>query len=265
MSIGTRFCNKNRGRVSLKEVGNYDCLNAVEIFGYNVFNDDLEKIGFEGKKIINTISPISYARSTMDAEYRKALLSSNILTLDGEYFGLAAFFLRGKIIKKYQGLDNFRCFMQKANEISGRVFFLGSTERTLVLMKDRANREYPNITIKIYSPPFKNEFDDNDNINMINFINDFKPHLLCIGMTAPKQEKWAYKHYKQLNVNVIITIGQVFDWYAGVMKEPHPLWAKIHLLWLIRTIRRPEILKRYPLIFKFAWHLILNIIRVRKD
>jgi N-acetylglucosaminyldiphosphoundecaprenol N-acetyl-beta-D-mannosaminyltransferase len=240
-------------------------LDTVKVFGFNVFNDDLEKIDFGNKKIINTISPISYVISTIDVEYQKALLNSDVLTLDGEYFGLAALFLKGKVIKKYQGLDNFCCFMRKANEISGRVFFLGSADLTLTLMKDRANREYPNVTIKVFSPPFKNEFDGNDNINMINSINDFKPHLLCIGMTAPKQEKWAYAHYNQLDVNVIITIGQVFDWYAGTMKEPHPLWTKFHLLWLIRTIRRPEILKRYPLVFKFAWRLFLNIIRIRKD
>jgi N-acetylglucosaminyldiphosphoundecaprenol N-acetyl-beta-D-mannosaminyltransferase len=240
-------------------------LSFIEVMGMRVLNDDIEKISFKGKTLINTISPISYGKATTDYEFKNALQDSDILTLDGDYFELAAILLKGRRIKRQKGPDNFKCFMQKANETSGRVFFLGSTEKTLALMKERANKEYPNITIATYSPPFKKQFDAIDDRNIIDSINRFQPHLLCVGMTAPKQEKWAYKYYEQLKVNVIITIGQVFDWYAGTMKEPSSFWNEIHLLWLIRTIRRPEILKRYPMIFKFSWNLFLNIIKVRKD
>jgi len=162
-------------------------------------------------------------------------------------------------------MDNFRCFMKKANEIGGKVFFLGSSEKTLDLIKEKAKIEYPKIRIETYSPPYKQEFSDEDNKKMIDAINKFAPHLLCVGMTAPKQEKWAYKHYKHLNANVTITIGQVFDWFAGTMDAPNPIWTKLHLLWFIRTVKRPDILKRYPMIFKFFWHLFLNIIHIRND
>lgn len=233
--------------------------------GLNVLNDDLEKVSFEGKILVNTISPNSYGISTKDSTFKTALQNSDILTLDGEYFGLAAIFLKGKRIKKQQGPDNFKCFMKKVNDISGKVFFLGSSETTLSLIKKRALIEYPNAKVQTYSPPFKPEFTEEDNIKMIDAINSFKPHLLCVGMTAPKQEKWAYQHYRKLDANVTITIGQVFDWFAGTMDEPNPIWRKLHLLWLIRTIKRPEILRRYPSVFIFFWHLMLNIIRIRKD
>jgi N-acetylglucosaminyldiphosphoundecaprenol N-acetyl-beta-D-mannosaminyltransferase len=240
-------------------------LDTIEVMGMKVFNDDLEKISFNDKTLVNTISPNSYGISTRDIEFKKALQNSDVLALDGEYFGLAAYFLKRKKIRKYQGLDVFRCFMKKTNEISGRVFFLGSTERTLALIKKQAEIEYPNVQIETYSPPYKDEFSGDDNEKMVQAINNFEPHLLCVGMTAPKQEKWAYRFYKELKINVVITIGQVFDWFAGTIKEPHPLWSRLHLLWLIRTIKRPEILKRYPMVFKFAWHLFLNILKMRRD
>jgi len=240
-------------------------LKTIKVMGLKVLNDDLKKVSFEGKILVNTISPNSYGISTKDFEFRTALQNSDVLTLDGEYFGLASVFLKGKKIKKQQGPDNFKCFMRKANEISGKVFFLGSNEKTLSLIKDKASKEYPNIIVETYSPPYKPEFTDAENAAMISAINQFKPHLLCVGMTAPKQEKWAYKHYKYIDANVTITIGQVFDWFAGTMNEPNPIWTKLHLLWFIRTVKRPEILKRYPMIFIFAWHLLLNILRIRKD
>ncbi|GHU82929.1 beta-1,4-N-acetyl- mannosaminyltransferase [Bacteroidia bacterium] len=241
-------------------------LNTVEVMGMRVLNDDLSKVPFEGKILVNTISPNSYGISTNDPKFKEALQKCDILTLDGEYFGLASIFLKGKTIKRQNGPDNFKCFMQKANEISARVFFLGSTERALALIKEKAKVSYPNVIVETYSPPFKKEFNEEDNLAMIKAINDFKPQLLCVGMTAPKQEKWAYQHYKQLDVNVTITIGQVFDWFAGTQDEPNPIWVKIHLLWFIRTIKRPEMLTtRLPMVLKFLWYLFLNILRIRKD
>jgi N-acetylglucosaminyldiphosphoundecaprenol N-acetyl-beta-D-mannosaminyltransferase len=222
-------------------------------------------VSFFGKTIIHCINTNAFDIATKDADLKAALKTADILTLDSFVFGWGGFLLKGKIIKKQYGPNNFKHFMKKIDEISGKVFFLGSTEETLSLMKKRANIEYRNIQIETFSPPFKKEFSDDDNKKMTEAINAFKPHLLCVGMTCPKQEKWIYKNYLKLDVNIIITIGQVFDWYSGKLKEPHPLWAKLNLLWLIRTIERPEILKRYPTIFKFIWYLFLNIIKIRKD
>jgi len=240
-------------------------LKTVKVMGLTVLNDDLKKVPFEGKVLVNTISPNSYGISTTNLQFKEALQNSDILTLDGEYFGLASIFLKAQTIKKQSGPDNFACFMEKANNESSRVFFLGSSEKTLALIKDNTKKKYPNILVETYSPPYKPIFSEEDNKRMITAINNFKPHLLCVGMTAPKQEIWAYQHYKSLDANVTITIGQVFDWFAGTMDEPNPIWSKMHLLWFIRTVKRPEILKRYPMVFKFMWHLFLNIIKIRKD
>lgn len=75
-------------------------------------------------------------------------------------------------------------------------------------------------------------------------INKFRPHVLFIGLTAPKQEKWAYLNKDRLDVNVISTIGNVFDWYAGNSKRPGKIWIKLRLEWFVRIFYRPEILKR---------------------
>jgi N-acetylglucosaminyldiphosphoundecaprenol N-acetyl-beta-D-mannosaminyltransferase len=83
-------------------------------------------------------------------------------------------------------------------------------------------------------------------------------------MTCPKQEKWAYEHKAKVNAGLICCIGAVFDWYAGNEKTIAPIWWKLRLGWLIRTINRPEILKRYPNIGVFFWHLLLAIIGIKK-
>ena len=80
-----------------------------------------------------------------------------------------------------------------------------------------------------------------DNAAIIKAINEADPDLLWIGMTAPKQEKWAYTHWQQLDIHCHVgTIGAVFDFYAGTALRA-PLWWQEHSLeWLYRLIKEPK-------------------------
>ena len=93
--------------------------------------------------------------------------------------------------------------MNRLNEKGGKCFFMGSSEKVLSIIKQRAATDYPNIVVETYSPPYKPEFSEEDNQNIINAINNANPDLLWIGMTAPKQEKWAYKHWSELNIAIV--------------------------------------------------------------
>jgi N-acetylglucosaminyldiphosphoundecaprenol N-acetyl-beta-D-mannosaminyltransferase len=241
-------------------------MNTVNVLGLNVFSDSLDVITLDNEKArtLNTISPNSYGISTRDSEFRDALRGSNYLTLDGVYFALAAIFLKGINIRRNQGPDVFYYFMRKLNERNGKVFFLGSSDTILEKIKKRAEIEYPGLTVSGYSPPYREKFDAEDNNKIINIVNAFSPDVLFVGMTCPKQEKWSHANKEFVNAKLICSVGAVFDWYAGQQKEIHPLWWKLRLAWLKRTIDRPEILRRYPNIGIFFWHLFLAIIGFKK-
>jgi N-acetylglucosaminyldiphosphoundecaprenol N-acetyl-beta-D-mannosaminyltransferase len=236
------------------------------VMGFNVFNSSLEFIDLlesTTPSVLNTISPNSYGISTKDENFRKALQETDYLVLDGVYFALASILKTGRNIKKNQGPDIFYHFMSRINKSSGKVFFLGSSETTLLKISNRANFEYPNIKIETFSPPFKAEFNDLENQEIINKINTFKPDIVFVGMTCPKQEKWSIQNKNKLNTKLICSIGAVFDWYAGNEKPIHPIWWKLRLAWLKRTVDRPEILKRYPNIGIFFRDLILKLLRLK--
>lgn len=109
--------------------------------------------------------------------------------------------MRHKNIERIAGWDLFLHEMDKLNRKGGVCFFLGSSEETLRKIKAKAAGVYPDIRIETYSPPYKAEFSEEDNRRMIEAVNRAKPDLLWVGMTAPKQEKWAYAHLKELDVN----------------------------------------------------------------
>jgi N-acetylglucosaminyldiphosphoundecaprenol N-acetyl-beta-D-mannosaminyltransferase len=238
---------------------------CVTGMGYAVYNEDLALIPLTRPcSTIQTISPISYGNATRDRTYRDAMQRADWLCLDGVYFGLSSLVLHGKTMKPNQGPDIFYHFMARLQERKGRVFFLGASPQTLEKMRARAAVEYPDVAVGTYSPPFKPEFAAEDNEAMIEAVNAFRPDVVFLGMTAPKQEKWGYLHRDRLDACLVAAVGGVFDWYAGNRKEIAPIWWKLYLAWLIRTIDRPELLKRYPLIARFAWHLLLARMGLKK-
>ena len=82
--------------------------------------------------------------------------------------------------------------------------------------------------------------------------------LLWIGMTAPKQEKWTYSHWKELDIHCHVgTIGAVFDFFAGTV-ERAPLWWQEHgLEWLYRLLKEPKRMWRRYIIGNalFLWNM----------
>lgn len=242
----------------------------VEVFGLRVFNDDLNTVALreqgEGRcRTVTTISPNSYGIATRDPAFWEALKAADYLVLDGVYFGLAGIFLKRRTIKPNQGPDVFDHFMARLNACHGRAFFLGSSQRTLDGIRARAEHLYPGITVGSLSPPHKPAFTEAENEAMLAAINAFAPDILFIGMTAPKQEKWAHQHQARLQAGLAVSIGGVFDWFAGNEKPVANIWWKLRLGWLVRTIQRPEILKRYPNIGIFFWHLALAMVGIKRS
>lgn len=195
----------------------------------------------DGKLLINTINAHSYNTALKDTNFQKALLNGGALIPDGAGIVLAFKFLRKEKIERIAGWDLFQYEMNKLNEKGGVCFFLGSSERTLELVRRKAKEIYPNIKIKTYSPPYKKEFSVEENKAMIEAVNSANPDLLWIGMTAPKQEKWAYAHLNELNVHCHIgTIGAVFDFFAGTVLRAPEWCQKNGLEWAYRLLKEPK-------------------------
>lgn len=208
-----------------------------------------------GKLLINTINAHSYNTAQKDALFAEALTEGDVLIPDGASIVKACRWIGAKCqpTERCAGWDLFAFEMARvaanakvANGGEGEkqrptVMFLGSSERVLELITQRVASDYPMLKVVTYSPPYKPEFSAEDSRAMVEAINQAQPDLLWIGMTAPKQEKWTYEHWKELDINCHVgTIGAVFDFYAGTM-ERAPLWWQEHSLeWFYRLLKEPR-------------------------
>ncbi len=231
----------------------------MNLMNYNIFTNPLNTINLNKRQIINTINPHSYITAKEDKLFHKALISSDILIPDGSGIVLAAKQLYKRHIYKIAGYDLHEFLLKEMNKRGGKVFYMGASEITLFKIRGKIAKEYPNIKIKTYSPPYKNEFSKEENQEIIERINDFNPDVLFVGMTAPKQEKWLYTNEKQLNFTIASSIGAVFDFYAEVLPRPSSFWLNLHLEWLARFMAEPRRLWRRNFIStpKFLFDLFL--------
>lgn len=219
----------------------------------------------DGKLLINTINAHSYNTALKDSVFAEALQKGDALIPDGISIIKATKWLKAKSRPKERiaGWDLFEFEMNRLNQKGGKCFFMGSSEKVLSLIIEKAKLVYPNIIVETYSPPYKPEFNDEDNKKIIDIINQANPDLLWIGMTAPKQEKWTYSHWNELEIHCHVgTIGAVFDFFAGTVKRA-PIWWQEHgLEWLYRLIKEPKRMwKRYIIgNTLFLWNITKEIL-----
>ncbi len=211
-------------------------------------------------KWLACMNPHSYAASLDDGHFARALRDAEWLVPDGSGVVLASRLLGGAIRERVTGSDVFYGLHQRMNTAGGMsVFFLGATEETLALIRERMTRDYPNIRVAgSHSPPFKPDYSPAELEEMINAINVVEPDVLWVGMTAPKQEKWIHANRARLNVRFAGAIGAVFDFYAGRVKRSHPVFQRLGLEWLPRLVQQPRRLWRRMFVSApiFLWHVI---------
>ena len=231
----------------------------------------------QGKILINTINAHSYNSAKKDGLFAEALMKGDYLIPDGASIVKACRWIKAKSRPKERiaGWDLFEFEMRRLNENQNengnhdenenenekkkRVMFMGSSEKVLELIRKKSAEVYPNIEVVTYSPPYKLEFSDEDNRAIVDAINAADPDLLWIGMTAPKQEKWTYSHWDELNIHCHVgTIGAVFDFFAGTVERAPLWWQRNGLEWLYRLLKEPKRMWRRYIIGNtlFLWNMM---------
>ena len=202
----------------------------------------------EGKLLINTVNAHSFNTAQKDELFAEALSQGDVLIPDGASIVGACRWLRAKSrpteriagwnlfeyemgsLSKLVRIDDKLVRRENAQNYTAEpkkpvVMFMGSSNKVLAKIVEKAAEVYPNLEVVTYSPPYKPEFSDEDNAAIIKAINDADPDLLWIGMTAPKQEKWTYSHWQELNIHCHVgTVGAVFDFFAGTYQRAPRWW-----------------------------------------
>lgn len=89
-------------------------------------------------------------------------------------------------------------------------------------------------------------------------INEFRPHVLYVGMGMPVQERWIADNMSRVDARVFLPLGACLDFYAGYVPRA-PQWMTDHgLEWLGRLCVEPRRLWRRYLVGNplFLWRVV---------
>src|SRR5205807_8341367 len=75
---------------------------------------------------------------------------------------------------------------------------------------------------------------------VVEHINSCRPDILLVGMGTPKQELWVQRHADRLNVDVVWTVGALFDFVSGRVPRAPGWLADNGLEWIFRLAVEPR-------------------------
>ncbi len=247
---------------------------SVNILGININSTSktslLKKIESDikaNKKFyIVTPNPEQIMLAQKDSEFKDIINKAEIAIPDGIGVIMANRFLNSSVqkLELIKGRELFLDLIKLADEKKWRVFFLGGESGEAEESMRVLSTIYKNIRIETSELPRlsmngvpENTKDLVEEINAIRKINNFVPHILFIGMTPPKQEKWLIKHFKEINALVSILHGGTFRYIAGYAKMPPKFVAHIGMEWLWRLLTGSQKLTRiYTAVIIFPFEVL---------
>lgn len=182
-------------------------------------------------------------RPELRALYQEAAL----VIADGMPMVWASRLGRHDLKERVAGSDLVPGLLARKRDGQLRVYLLGAApgvaERAAAEMQSR----FEKVTIVgTYSPDLGFERSERECERIVQAINETEPHLLVVGLGAPKQELWVHKYAGSLRCGVAICAGATIDFIAG-HRQRAPRWMQLAgAEWLYRALSEPRrLLPRY--------------------
>ncbi len=182
-----------------------------------------------------------------DQHFREIYSHASLVLPDGFSLLLAARLFGKRLKERVTGVDLFQALCGRAAEMGLRVYLMGGQPGSAALAARKLKGAYPNLIVAgTYCPAWGFENDSRQLDAMARMIRKAKPHILFVGLGAPKQENWIYEHGLKLGVPVCMGIGGSFEMVGGITTRA-PRWLqRVGLEWLFRLAVEPRRMwKRY--------------------
>lgn len=223
-----------------------------------------------------TLNPEMLYRAQKDSCFLKLINSASLVTADGVGILLAARLTGQLLPERVTGIDLLLRLVDRAAREGWRVFLLGGAPGVAEEAAGCLKRQFPKLFIAGVEHGFFRTADmrpedegksrqavartqerNQSEEEIVELIRRARPHLLFVGMGAPKQEKFIARNLSKLGGCVAIGVGGSFDVLAGRVKRA-PVWMRrLRLEWLGRLWQEPRRWRRVLTLFLFMGLVLL--------
>ncbi len=196
---------------------------------------------------IVTVNAQLYVLAEKSRRFRECLKTADYLCADGMPIVWACTTFGGRRVPRIAGVDLIEHLCQCGAARGLSVFLLGGRPETASVTARRLSRQYPGLKIAgVSCPELGFEKCEETLSPVLEQIAKARPHILFVGLGAPKQEFFIDEHIRPLKVPIAVGIGGSFEILSGSI-ERAPKWMQSSgLEWAFRLHQEPRRLwKRY--------------------
>ena len=241
---------------------------TISLFGLPLTNADrptaiaamLERPGRTTAAFLNAHCVNSASR---DRAYTRALRAANYILPDGSGISLAAKLIGKKFTENLNGTDLCRPLSEEAARRGLSIYLLGAKPGTAEKAACNMTAKVPGLKIAGLRDGY---FDDYASEDVVRDINESGADIVLVAMGVPLQDVWIYRHRKQMNAQLVMGVGALFDFEAGSVERAPEALRKLGLEWTWRLAMEPRRMASRYLIgnFTFVARAVGNALRTPK-
>jgi N-acetylglucosaminyldiphosphoundecaprenol N-acetyl-beta-D-mannosaminyltransferase len=127
-----------------------------------------------------------------------------------------------------------------------RHFFYGGAPGVADQLAEKLKARFPKMEVAgTFTPPFR-PLNADEEKQLAEMVRAAKPDIMWVGLSTPKQERFAAEFLPKLEVTLIIAVGAAFDFHSGRVKQAPRWMQRTGLEWFYRLCQEPRRLaKRY--------------------
>jgi N-acetylglucosaminyldiphosphoundecaprenol N-acetyl-beta-D-mannosaminyltransferase len=147
-----------------------------------------------------------------------------------------------------------------------RHYLYGGQPGVVETLKESLEQRFSGLQIVgTYTPPFT-LLTHEEQADLLADIQKTRPHIVWVGLSTPKQERFMAEYLDRLHVPLLVGVGAAFDYHTGRLRDCSPWIKRAGLQWLHRLLQDPRRLwKRYlrnnP---AFLWRITLQMLKLRQ-
>ena len=234
---------------------------AVDQYSQAALIDDVLHHALYGNttRQVVTANAQFYVLAQKSRRFRECLRHADYVCADGMPIVWACTTLYGIHVSRIAGVNLIERLCHRGAAYRLRVFLLGGKPGASKLTAEMLKERYPGVQIAgVDSPAYGFERNEESLREVLDQISASMPHVVFVGLGAPKQEFFIRDHIRRIKVPLAIGVGGSFEILSGQLKRA-PMWMQSSgLEWAYRLAQEPTRLWKRYLVgnAEFLWHIV---------
>lgn len=236
-------------------------MENINIIGLNFSNVTLEEateIAINCVKnknkgyVVTPNSEIAYIAKD-DEQLLNIINGSKLVLPDGIGIIYAGKILKRPFKEKVAGVVFAEKFVEKLAKEKKSLFILGAKPTIAQMALDNLCEKYDGLV-----PAGAKDGYYKDEQEAVDAINQAKPDVLFVCLGCPRQEKFIYDNFDNIDATLMCGLGGSADVFSGQSKRAPQIFVKLGLEWFYRLLKEPKRIGRMMNLPKFMLYIIFK-------